>query len=481
MTTEPSLKLSEFSANGSQSNNLPTKILKQLRSGDTEEKIIQSIVEVVYQTLKCDRVVVYSMQSESFCKVTAEAVTPGYAQILGRVIRDVCFEEGYIEKYQKGRVRSISDINKSTMADCHLESLRQIDVKANLVVPLVNPDNSLYGLLVIHQCSKTRQWRQSEVEFVLEMAYWTTEQLSRQKAHTSLAAQLEQNDVSQKLIAGITQEIHRAITSKAVLQLGVDKAQDILNCDRVVVYCLQDQSMGEIIAEATIPSLSPILNSVIKDPCFEYRYIDQYQQGRIRSIDNIHEAGMTNCYVENLAKIGVRSNLVAPINWDNGKLYGLLVAHQCFNFKEWQPSEIEYFKEIAFHTGLSLSKAKLSEESQAIKMQFNQLESIRDFIQLAQTKIQQIRQPVQNASEILIEANNLNKLLDREINLINQNSSPQTKKDIKMMQIMVRKLALITSNLRAPLFSINNSKKEADSILEKTITNIVNCEKDDNF
>ena len=155
------------------------------------------------------------------------------------------------------------------------------------------------------------------------------------------------------------------------MQQGVERGREVLNCDRVVVYGLQDGSLGEIVAEAAVPFLASILGSVIKDPCFEYRYIDRYQQGRIRAIPNIFDAGMSDCYVENLAKIGVKSNLVAPINWDNGKIYGLLVAHQCFGFKDWQPEEIEHFKQIAFHTGLSLSKSTLKEQLQNLATGFD--------------------------------------------------------------------------------------------------------------
>ncbi len=469
MNMQPSMSLSAISSNGKQLNTLSTEILKKLRNNDTEEKILQASVAIIHQALKCDRVVVYGMQPNSFCKITAEAVTPGYAQILNRVIRDVCFEEGYIEKYQKGRIIAIGDVNNSGMAPCHLESLKAIDVKSNLVIPLIDQDFALYGLLVMHQCSQTRQWMQSEVEFILEMANWTMEQLSLLKARINLTNQLENTQQAQQLINSITQEIHAAVTFKEVLQLGVDKAKSILNCDRVVVYCLQDQSLGEIVAEAAIPALATILGSVIKDPCFEYRYIDQYEQGRIRAIPNIYEAGMTSCYIENLAKIGVRSNLIAPINWDDGKIYGLLVAHQCFSFKDWQKSEITYFKDIALHTGLSLSKARLKEQSQVVEGEINKLDNLKNIVNLAQSKIQQIKEPLQNTSQILIEVNNLNKLLDREINLINQNGSLQTKKDTKMIQIMIKKLAVITYKFKSSLVAINQGKSEADNLLDEAL------------
>ncbi|MEO0925709.1 MAG: GAF domain-containing protein [Cyanobacteria bacterium J06643_13] len=472
MTIQPSLSLSEISTNGSAANVNLTELFQNLRAAKTESDILQAGVKIAYQALKCDRAVVYSMQSDSYCKIVAEAVTPGYAQTLGTTIKDPCFESGYIEKYSRGRVRAISDIHKSGINPCHIETLEKIDVKSNLVAPIVHDDNSLYGLLVMHQCSTTRQWQQSEVGFVLQISGWLIEQLTALKAHTALVSQMANIKAAQQLITAATKKIHSATNSQSVLQTGVLEAKEIINCDRVVVYGLQNSNMGEIVAEASAPALAPILGSVIKDPCFEYRYIDQYQKGRIRSIPNIFEAGMTDCYVENLAKIGVRSNLVAPINWDNGKIYGLLVAHQCFDFKDWQPEEIENFQAIALHVGLSLSKAIIKEQSQTIESGIHQLNHVRDTVNLAKSKIDLIKQPMVSTGKILVEVNNLNKLLEREINQINQSASAQTKKDTKLIQIIARKLILITTKLRSSLGSVNASGNEAKLFLDEAIEHI---------
>ncbi|MGL4884216.1 MAG: GAF domain-containing protein, partial [Waterburya sp.] len=372
----------------------------------------------------------------------------------------------------KGRVRAITNIREAGMTPCYVEKLEKLDVKSNLVVPLIRFDNSLYGLLVMHQCSKIRQWKQPEVEFVLQMADWTIERLFESKKYLKLENRLQNQEKAQQMIMGITQEIHGAITFEKVLQLGVDKAQALLNCDRVVAYGLQTQSMGEIVAEATIPALASILGRVIVDPCFEYRYVDQYQQGRVRATSNIYKAGMTPCYTDMLAKIGVKSNLVAPINWDNGKIYGLLVAHQCFSYKEWETEEIEYFRQIAFNVGLSLSKAKLKEQSHSIQTGFTQLNKINENLALAKSKIQRLKQSSQNTNQIFSEIVNLNKLLLREINLINQNSAPQTQKDTKLIQIMLKKLVVTTSKLKQYMNASDNSKNEVDLLLGETISDI---------
>jgi GAF domain-containing protein len=472
MTIPPSLSLTDVSANDSVANAVLTELFKNLRNANTEVDILQAGVQIIYQALKCDRAVVYSMGQDSFCTIVAEAVTPGYTQILGRTITDPCFEAGYIEKYSKGRVRAVSDLHESGISPCHIETLEKIDVKSNLVVPIVRQDNSLYGLLVMHQCSSTREWQQSEVEFVLQVSSWLIEQLARQQNYLVLESQVANAQENKQLITAVVKQIHQRVSSLDVLQEGASQAKEIINCDRVVVYGLQDQDLGKIVAEATAPALASILGNVIKDPCFEYRYREQYQNGRVRATANIFEAEMSDCYVDNLAKIGVKSNLVAPINWDNGEIYGLLVAHQCFDFKDWQPEEIENFQEIALHVGLSLSKAIVKEQSRTIATSLGQLGLVMDTINLAKSKIEQIKQPIYDTDKILVEVNNLNKLLERELNQINQNASAQTQKDTKLIQIIARKLISMPPKIKNSLGSVNTNGKEAKLYLEEAIDHI---------
>lgn len=472
MSIQPSLSLTEISANDSIPKTILTELFSNLRDVKTEIDILQAGVNLVRQALECDRAVVYSLQAESCCEILVEAVTPGYTQILGRIIKDPCFEAGYIEKYSKGRVRAITDIYQSGINPCHIESLEEIEVKSNLVVPIVRQDNSLYGLLVMHQCSSSREWQKSEIEFVLYVSSWLIEELTKHEYCSALESQVENAKQARQLITRATQQIHRAVNSQDALQFGVSQAKEMINCDRVVVYGLQEGNMGKIVAEATAPALAPILGNVIKDPCFEYRYLEQYESGRVRAISNIFVAGMSNCYIDNLAKIGVRSNLVAPINWDNGKIFGLLVAHQCFDFKDWQPDEIENFKEIAFHVGLSLSKAIVKERAYDIKAGLHQLSHVKDTVNLAKSKIEQIRQPIQDTGKILVEVNNLNKLLEREINQINQNGSAQTKKDTKLIQIIARKLISITSKIKNSLVIVNTNGNEAKLFLDEASAHI---------
>lgn len=447
-------------------NSLISSIFQKLRNINTKEEIFQASIDIVHQVLKCDRVVVYSLQSNSYSQVTAEAVTPGYAQILGKTIKDTCFEEGYIEKYQRGRVSAIADIYNVGMDYCYLEKLEKIQVKANLVAPLIDRDESLLGLLVVHQCSKTRQWQQSEIDFVLKIADWTMEQAQQKEQYFNLHQQREKTQQHQQVLEQIVREIHGAKNSDVVLQLATKRAKELLQCDRVVVYSLEAHNMGEIIAESTLPSLAPILGKVIVDPCFEYRYLQKYQDGRVRAMNNIYESKISPCYQETLEEIAVKSNLAVPINSDEGTIYGLLLAHQCFEFRDWQPEDIDGLQKIAFHAGLSLSKAELKVKQQTVNTNFSELDRAKEQLREAKYHLEKIQYPLTSTSNILIEISNLNKLLNREINSINKNGSLQTRKDIKLIQLFAKKLALNTIKLQTSLGGFEEKTSIIEAIIE---------------
>jgi GAF domain-containing protein len=381
-------------------------------------------------------------------------------------MKDSCFEAGYIEKYQKGRVRAVSDIYKAGMSFCHIENLEKIQVKANLVVPLIDEKSSLLGLLVIHQCSQIRQWRQSEIDFLLKISDWMIEQIAEKNEIQNLYSQQGQLQQKQQIMDQFAQEINTAKDSRQVLKLATEQAKQMLNCDRVVAYGLEDRNLGEIVAESTLPSLAPILGRIITDPCLEYSYRARYQDGRVRAMNNIYEAGMTSCYIENLEKIGVKANIVVPINLDDGNIFGLLVAHECFEFREWLPEEVDCLAKIAFQAGLSLSKSKVEEKVQIIQSNISELERTKEQLNFAKAQLRSVQKPMEDVSDILIEINNLNKLLEREFNVINQNSSIQTRKDIKLVQIFAKKLALNTLRLQDSVERFSSKQDDMEKVLD---------------
>ncbi len=69
-----------------------TDAIQYIRQSLKTEDILNTSVGEVRRILECDRVVVYSMNSDNHGMIVAESVAPGWTRAKGRVIKDPCFE-----------------------------------------------------------------------------------------------------------------------------------------------------------------------------------------------------------------------------------------------------------------------------------------------------------------------------------------------------------------------------------------------------
>lgn len=123
----------------------------------------------VQRILQSDRVVIFQINSDGSGKVVQEAVVPGWSVIQNQDINDPCFRQEYVDLYRQGRVSVIPDLEKAGLQPCHIEFLQQFQVKANLVVPILMRQD-LWGLLIVHQCDRPRQWTELELDLLKHLA-----------------------------------------------------------------------------------------------------------------------------------------------------------------------------------------------------------------------------------------------------------------------------------------------------------------------
>jgi GAF domain-containing protein len=137
-------------------------IFDRLSRDLARDSLIQTTTDELRKTLNADRLVLYYFYYEWSGRVTFESLSDPKFSILGASGPDECFNGEYAKLYEDGRIRAISDIESELIQPCHRDFLRQIDVKANLVVPVLI-DRGLWGLLVAHQCQSTHTWNPTEI------------------------------------------------------------------------------------------------------------------------------------------------------------------------------------------------------------------------------------------------------------------------------------------------------------------------------
>lgn len=139
------------------------KLLHRLSNNLDEDRLVQNVTNNIRNKLGVDRVVLYYFYRQWEGRVTFEALSDNKYSILGSTGPDECFNGEYAALYLDGRVRAIANVENASIAECHREFLEDIQVKANLVVPVLT-DSGLWGLLVAHHCQSTFDWSEKHIE-----------------------------------------------------------------------------------------------------------------------------------------------------------------------------------------------------------------------------------------------------------------------------------------------------------------------------
>ncbi|QFS43525.1 PAS domain S-box protein [Nostoc sphaeroides CCNUC1] len=166
----------------------------------------------------------------------------------------------------------------------------------------------------------------------------------------------------------LADQIHQLLEVSEILKIIVSEVRKTLESDRAIIYRFLPDGDGVIAEESVSHGWKPILGQLIYDPCFNATWVEQYQDGCVGVIEDIHTTTLDPCYKKLLTDLQIRANLVVPILVNNQKidgvsstyphLWGLLIAHQCSGSRQWSSLEIEYLQLIAAELRIALGEAE---------------------------------------------------------------------------------------------------------------------------
>ncbi|MCC3411867.1 PAS domain S-box protein [Microcoleus sp. PH2017_02_FOX_O_A] len=195
------------------------------------EDILNTTVTEIRNILLCDRVIIFQLAPDLSGRVVVESVGSEARPILSTQIHDPCLSESYFERFRQGLVTAKSDIYRAQIAPCHLEFLTNLQVRANLVVPILQGEN-LWGLLIAHHCVAPREWQASEIELLRQLS-----------AQASIA--IQQADLLEQLQTELRERKQAELTleeTQEKLQLFIKYAPaSIVMFDRSMCYLAASQ------------------------------------------------------------------------------------------------------------------------------------------------------------------------------------------------------------------------------------------------
>jgi GAF domain-containing protein len=138
------------------------RVLDHLHTTLERDDLVGQIIGTLQQQLGVNRVLLYYFYCQWKGQVTFEALSDPQFSIFGSTGPDGCFNDEYAALYLKGRVRAIANIENEPISECHRDFLLSMQVRANLVVPVLIPQG-LWGLLVAHHCQSARPWADADI------------------------------------------------------------------------------------------------------------------------------------------------------------------------------------------------------------------------------------------------------------------------------------------------------------------------------
>ncbi|MDJ0736941.1 MAG: PAS domain S-box protein [Nostocaceae cyanobacterium] len=282
---------------------LVANITQRIRQSLNLEEVLNTTVEEVRQFLLADRVFIYKFEGDFSGQVLVESVVEGWLSTSGVQIWDSYFMETQGEEYRQGRIQAIADIYTAKLSECHFDLLLQFQVRAHLVVPILQGEK-LWGLLVANQCSAPRRWQRTEIDLLKQLSAQVGIAIQQSELYQHLQAELIERKQAEEALRE-SEERYRSVI--AIMQEGI---------------VLHDAD-GSI--SACNASAERILGISV-DEILGRKSVDQ----RWRAI---HEDGSPFCGESHPAMITLRtgkpcSGVIMGIHKPNGELTWILVNSQ---------------------------------------------------------------------------------------------------------------------------------------------------------
>lgn len=323
-------------------NSLVDGVALRIRRSLGLSELLQSSVDEVHHLLGCDRVLIYCFEPDRSGRVAVEAVSDPQWSLVDHVIHDPCFEASWIAPYQAKRYFAVEDIAMANLTPCHAEFLASFDVRANLVIPILK-GNTLWGLLIAHQCQASRQWQPIEIEGLqrlvveIEIAIdqaTLLEQLQAAKAtlEGEVAARIRELEQVNQALQSTNQKLVEEMRERRMVEVEHLQTQAKLQQLSAIVASSQDAIIG-----ATLQGIVTSWNKAA-EAIFGYTAADmvgqplttiippEHQKDTAKTLRQIRKGQCPKTYEtqrlhKNRQRVDV-SITVSPIYDENGTIIG---------------------------------------------------------------------------------------------------------------------------------------------------------------
>lgn len=332
-------------------------ITTTIRSAQTSQEMLQTIVETLGQALEVDYCIIqpiYATESVSkFFTYVADAEVAAVA-IADRLTQTI---------WETDDLEIIDDIEQTDPAMVTVEqqtAFSSLGIRSSVMVPLICK-HDLMAMLALHSCEQPRTWDDSEQRLLSTLANQAALALSQTWTYERVQA-LAQREV---LINTITQAIHHSLEPKQTFAAITQKLGQALQADGCAlslwtetdefVECVglydaqQPIAQHQALPQSRVPiSENPILQALLftKSPVV---MDDLDEQPRMAS----HDLPLQS---------SAKALLVMPLLAE-GKIIGSISLRQVSQPRRWQSEEINLAQAVANQAAIAVQQARLYQKT----------------------------------------------------------------------------------------------------------------------
>lgn len=248
---------------------LIVRISKLLRRSHNLKEILNATVGELRQLLQADRVLIYRFIPQSNSSIVVESLENCRSMLGFRMPEESIYHTKHLQ-YQQGNIQAIDDIYSADLEpDCR-QLLELFNIKSQLVIPLLQesveigvlsdevhedafgcftphntqyntPNSQLWGLLIVHQCSRQRSWQSVEIDWLKTVA--TQVEIAIGKFQSlEVVNQLSADLASQ--VADRTAQLQLSLKFEAMLKRITDKVRDSLDESQILQTAVQELAIA---------------------------------------------------------------------------------------------------------------------------------------------------------------------------------------------------------------------------------------------
>ena len=354
-----------------------------IRSAQSYQQILQTIVETVGQMLEVDCCILRPFQNnrmeEELFVYTTQALKQTESIDLGTLAHTVWATQD-IEVITDIRESQTSDRLASDPTGQRQQAYQQANIASSLIVPLIF-QQELLAVLALHQCGHCRMWQEDEVQLIFMVANQAAPALSQARAYEQVQELAKREGLFNTITATIRssldpQEIFAAITQQLGQALHADGcALSLWTEDEEYVQCvgLHDAS-GQVSSEPqslTQDSLLTLPQSRV--PISENPVLQQLMLTQAPVVVNDLSQTSDLSELDLPLRSPARALLVVPLLY-NGKIIGSISLRQTSQPRCWTEDEIALAQAVAAQAAIAVQQARLFQTTRQQAEQLLQLD-----------------------------------------------------------------------------------------------------------